>query len=214
MRGRPDTPVSRSTIESRCLLVTPQVSSDSPESSSRSASGRYLLRAPLSLERLELEGAVARYRHKRAKRPVEEFFDPHDLLARLLMHIPAPRLHVVRYYGHYASVARARRHRDAEDVEADDMNDTAPGSHGEQELPSSHRRRLRRQWARMIRRVYEADPLLCDCGATMRVIAFLTDPRVVSQILRHLDNRASATGSARAPPETAAEASARQQLAS
>ena len=63
----------------------------------------------------------------------------------------------------------------------------------------------------MIRRVYEADPLLCDCGATMRVIAFLTDPPVVSQILRYLESRASrATGSARAPPETAD----RQQLAS
>jgi hypothetical protein len=46
------------------------------------------LRAPLSLERLELEGAVARYRHKRAKRAAEELFDPRDLLARLLMHIP------------------------------------------------------------------------------------------------------------------------------
>jgi hypothetical protein len=41
----------------------------------------------VSLERLELEGAVARYRHKRAKRPAEELFDPQDLLARLLMHI-------------------------------------------------------------------------------------------------------------------------------
>ncbi|HVS66900.1 MAG TPA: hypothetical protein VMT85_25715, partial [Thermoanaerobaculia bacterium] len=27
---------------------------------------RYLLRVPLSLERLELEGSMARYRHKRA----------------------------------------------------------------------------------------------------------------------------------------------------
>jgi hypothetical protein len=43
---------------------------------------------------------------------------------------------------------------------------------------------------RMIRRVYGADPLLCDCGATMRVIAFLTDPPVLSQILRHLESRA------------------------
>jgi hypothetical protein len=44
----------------------------------------------------------------------------------------------------------------------------------------------------------------------MRVISFLTDPPVIAQILRHLENRASATGSDRAPPEAAN----RQQLAS
>jgi hypothetical protein len=169
---------------------------------------RYLLRAPLSLERLELEGALARYRHKRAKRPAEELFDPQDLLARLLMHIPAPRLHVVRYYGHYANAARAGRRREAED--SGEATATLPQSSQDDPLSSAHRRRLRRQWAQMIRRVYEADPLLCDCGATMRVISFLTDPPVVAQILRHLENRAMTTGSARAPPE----ATDRQQLAS
>jgi hypothetical protein len=114
---------------------------------------RYLLRAPLSLERLELEGAVARYRHKRAKRPAEELFDLHDFLARLLVHIPAPRLHVVRYYGHYASVARARRTRDAED--SGESTATMTQSSQDDPLSPAHRRRLRRQWAQMIRRVYE-----------------------------------------------------------
>jgi hypothetical protein len=125
---------------------------------------RYLLRAPLSLERLELEGAVARYRHKRAKRAAEELFDRLDLLARLLMHIPAPRLHIVRYYGHYASAARAARRRDAEvSEEAEDTENAAAtlAQASDDDRPSSaHRRRLRRQWARVIRRVYEADPFL------------------------------------------------------
>jgi hypothetical protein len=40
---------------------------------------RYLLRAPLSLERLELEGSIVRYRHKRVSRPRDELFDRHDL---------------------------------------------------------------------------------------------------------------------------------------
>lgn len=31
-----------------------------------------------------------------------------DFLACLLMHIPQPSLHTVRYYAHYSSVARAR----------------------------------------------------------------------------------------------------------
>jgi hypothetical protein len=44
----------------------------------------------------------------------------------------------------------------------------------------------------------------------MSVISFLTDPPVIAQILRHLENRANSTGSARAPPEL----DDRQQLAS
>ena len=72
---------------------------------------RYLLRAPLSLERLELDGSVAHYRHERATKRRGEAFDAHDFLARLLQHIPAPRLHLVRYYGHYANAARAKRRK-------------------------------------------------------------------------------------------------------
>jgi hypothetical protein len=96
---------------------------------------------------------MARYRHKRANRPRAELFDRHDLLARLLMHIPAPRLHVVRYYGHYSSSVRARRRRDDEASEAETA--TVSQSPEEQAVSATQRRRLRRQWARMIRRVYE-----------------------------------------------------------
>jgi hypothetical protein len=39
----------------------------------------------------------------------------------------------------------------------------------------------------MIRKVYEVDPLTCSqCGATMRVIASLSDFSVVDRITNHL----------------------------
>ena len=42
-------------------------------------------------------------------------------------------------------------------------------------------------WAEMIRKVYEVDPLTCvQCGATMKIIAFLTDYAVVDRIIDHL----------------------------
>jgi len=45
----------------------------------------------------------------------------------------------------------------------------------------------RRGWAEMIRKVYEVDPMLCPkCGATMKIIAFLTDYPVVDKIINHL----------------------------
>jgi len=39
----------------------------------------------------------------------------------------------------------------------------------------------------MIRKVYEVDPLLCpQCGAEMKVISFIEDPKVIDRIIRHL----------------------------
>ena len=58
---------------------------------------------------------------------------------------------------------------------------------------------LRRSWARLIKRIYEVDPLVCpSCGSEMRVIAFITEHDVIDAILRHLE-RKEAQG-ARAPP--------------
>jgi hypothetical protein len=44
-----------------------------------------------------------------------------------------------------------------------------------------------RRNAEMIRKVYEVDPMVCpQCGARMKVIAFLTDFSVVDRIIGHL----------------------------
>ena len=60
-------------------------------------------------------------------------------------------------------------------------------------------RALRRSWARLIKRIYEVDPLVCpSCGSEMRVIAFITEHDVIDAILRHLEGK-EAQG-ARAPP--------------
>ena len=107
--------------------------------------------------------------------------------------IPQPKLHTVRYYGEYSSVARAQRR--AEEVDDEASAATTP-------LPSAvERRRLRRAWAQMIRRIYEVDPLTCRCGAQMRILSFILDPRVVTKILQHVDDKATARE--RAPPASA-----------
>ena len=44
----------------------------------------------------------------------------------------------------------------------------------------------RRSWARLLRRIYEADPLVCPrCGEEMQVVSVNTDPVVVDRILAH-----------------------------
>ena len=45
----------------------------------------------------------------------------------------------------------------------------------------------RSAWARLIRKVYEADPLECPkCHGPMRIIALIDDPPVVRRTLEHL----------------------------
>ena len=47
--------------------------------------------------------------------------------------------------------------------------------------------RAKATWARLIRKVYEANPLVCPkCNGPMRVIALIADPTVVRRILEHL----------------------------
>jgi hypothetical protein len=47
--------------------------------------------------------------------------------------------------------------------------------------------RAKAAWARLIRKVYEVDPLKCPkCKGPMRVIALIDDPDVVRCILEHL----------------------------
>jgi hypothetical protein len=56
-------------------------------------------------------------------------------------------------------------------------------------LLSVSAKQSRAAWARLIKKVYEADPLPCPrCHNPMKVIAFITDPAQLLKILRHLIN--------------------------
>jgi len=50
----------------------------------------------------------------------------------------------------------------------------------------------------MLARIYEIDALRCDCGSEMKVIAFITDHRVIRKILGHVRRRK--TPQERGPP--------------
>ncbi len=168
---------------------------------------RYILRPPFSLERMRWsgEGEVG-YRRKGGHdgrsadpREVVETFDPMDLLARVIMHVPEPRKHLVRYYGAYSNVSRGRRKRFRADTEGDPVGGVPRPIDDDQEC-SPDARSLRRRWRQLIKRVYEIDPLVCpSCGGEMRIIAFIIDHTVVDAILRHLERRARA-GRGRGPP--------------
>ena len=55
------------------------------------------------------------------------------------------------------------------------------------ETRSQARQAAKVAWAKMIRKVYEVDPLLCPrCGVQMRVISLIEDPAVIERILSWL----------------------------
>ena len=44
-----------------------------------------------------------------------------------------------------------------------------------------------RSWARLIKKVYEADPLVCPrCSGPLKIISLIGDGPVIEKILRHL----------------------------
>lgn len=160
----------------------------------------------MSLERLHVDehghtivyGARVRAGH--GPHPAAGPRDAHDFLARVVMHIPEPCRHVIRYYGAYSSVVRARRRRAAPPA-ASAIPVKAPAVPAPNAPSDPDLRALRRSWAQLIRRIYEVDPLACPrCGATMRIIAFITEPKVIHKILRHL---AAKGADQRSPPGSA-----------
>jgi hypothetical protein len=153
---------------------------------------RYVMRPPISLERLEWDGVgEVEYRGKKghdgghaAEPGAADGLDPLEFLARVLMHVPEPRRHLVRYYGWYSNATRGKRKRQGL---ADGPPRAAAGCAKTDKDRSPDARALRQRWAEMIKRVCEVDPLVCErCGGEMRIIAFIVDSAVVDKILRHL----------------------------
>ena len=171
---------------------------------------RYMLRSPVSLSRLQWTKASAHvlYAPKTSHDDPSQLFpqlekiDALEFLARVITQIPEPRRHLLFYYGHYANVVRGRR----KISQLSDQVVSSPNQRQEDEptLSPARKQALRRRWADLIRRVFELDQLLCPCGGQLRVIAFITEPRVIRKILEHLKNKSNGN---RVPPHHATKAS-------
>jgi len=96
-------------------------------------------------------------------------------VARLTSHIPDKGQVMIRYFGLYANAHRGKVRKSEE------------AAHKLLVIEGECPRIPRRGWAEMIRKVYDADPLLCPkCHGEMKVISFLPDSSVVDRIANHL----------------------------
>ena len=137
---------------------------------------RYIIRASFSQERmsyLEKEGTVV-YRAKNGKDP--KTFPALEWLAAMCSHIPNRGEQMVRYYGYYSNVARGKRKEAGTDNIIPCMTESV-----------ANNKALRKNWARLIQKIYEVDPLVCPhCNGTMRIISFIEDGHLIRAILEHL----------------------------
>ena len=104
-------------------------------------------------------------------------FDALDWLAQLVTHIPNKGEQMVRYYGFYSNKSRGLRKKAGTDDQVPALIDS-----------DISRKAFRKNWARLIQKIYHVDPLLCPkCMGSMKIISFIEDSEIVKKILKHLN---------------------------
>ena len=99
--------------------------------------------------------------------------NPLEFLACFTQHFMKRGQHQVRYYGAISNKSRGMRRKAKEGV-----------SFRPKDGPS--RSAARRRWGELLRKVYPRALTCPRCGATMKLIAVITEGVVIQEILEHL----------------------------
>jgi len=137
---------------------------------------RYIIRASFSQERMTYipEESKVIYQSKDGKE--EKIFDALEWLVAMCSHVPNKGEQMVRYYGFYSNVSRGKRKKQGQDW----LIPCMLGADGSSKA-------YRKNWARLIQKIYETDPLCCPkCSGQMRILSFIEDEQVIEKILKHL----------------------------
>lgn len=143
----------------------------------------YILRPSFAGTRLRLDETNGQIEYRTAK-GVRRSMDALDWIALVTSHIPNPHEKMVRYYGWYSNASRGRRSKPELTVSVPGQVDTSsqPDSPAE-----CFARQRRRNWARLLKKIYEVDPLTCPrCASPMELIAFIEEASAIRKILQHL----------------------------
>jgi hypothetical protein len=133
---------------------------------------RYIIRASFSQERLSYLSESSRVIYKSKDGKGTKEFDVLDFIASICSHIPNRNEQMVRYVGFYSNVCRGKRKKQGR-AESDYVIED-----------DSYNKGCSKSWARLIKKIYEVDPLTCPkCGGDMRIIAFIEDYNVIKKIL-------------------------------
>ena len=103
-------------------------------------------------------------------------FEALDWMAQRVTHIPNKSEQMVRYYGYYSNKSCGMRKKAGIDDQVPALVESSASSAA-----------FRRNWARLIQKIYQIDPLCCPkCQGPMKVIALIEDDALIKKILIHL----------------------------
>lgn len=158
---------------------------------------RYVLRPPLSLDRLSV-GVDGRVRYA-LKNPWQNgtthvVFDADDFVARLAALVPRPRLHLTRYHGvlapnspYRSQLVPSPKSRDRRQASKQPCRST---TFAEKRAESDVGQLQPLTWAKRLKRVFDIDISVCpNCGGRLRVIGDVTEPDLIRKILNHVAQR-------------------------
>jgi hypothetical protein len=129
---------------------------------------RYIVRASFSQERMTYIRDESKVVYQSKDGKSEKVFDALEWLAAMCSHVPNKGEQMVRYYGYYSNVARGKRKKADEDELIHSILE-----------PEVSSKEYRKNWARLIQKIYEVDPLTCPkCSGIMKVISVIEDKDV------------------------------------
>ncbi len=120
---------------------------------------RYIARAPFALGQIHLlpKDRVRVDTPPDPKTgPTHVEMDALEFIHRVTTQIPDARRHLIRYYSAYSHRSRRARRAREDAAEAETGKPPAPAG-----ADGSPPHKGRASWARLLRRIYEADPRLC-----------------------------------------------------
>ena len=184
---------------------------------SEEALGQYVVRGAVSEQRISYDSAEDLVTWSaRANGFFEgkvETFKGFEFVDQLVAHLPPRRAQLVRRYGIYSSRIRSKwtqmpkiarfapegwtKAHEAELEPAEGASEMAELP----EVPDSWARLRKKNWARLLKKVYEVDPFHCPkCGGTMVVAGVNEDPVQLKAIIEWAAGQQSASHEVRGPP--------------
>lgn len=172
---------------------------------------RYVLRPAIAQDRLRFDGERVTFEMKRMFSDGTRVlhFTPQSFIRRIAMLVPAPRQHEITYTGLLAANAKHRRdivrvptHRRVARVDGNALAGATSSAPATRLAQAPRAPSASMPWAELLKRTFAFDVLHCErCGGRARVVAAISQPKVVDKILTHLRAAQRANLAApRAPP--------------
>jgi hypothetical protein len=119
------------------------------------------------------------YRFPKPSRIGQTFIqlEPLEFITRIAAFIPYPRRHRRHYHGVFAPNSPLRKKVA--------LNAQKLSSHSDMSESALKIEKITSNWAKLICRIYEVNPLICTgCGKNIRIISFVTHREAIWRILR------------------------------